>query len=58
MTTTEPKWTRLTLRMPARLHSGVKAKAESQHISLNSFIVRALSRASADRPSRPQKEQQ
>lgn len=38
------EWARLTLRMPASLHRRVRAEADAQHISLNSLIVRAISR--------------
>ncbi|WP_426307754.1 YlcI/YnfO family protein [Acidovorax facilis] len=36
---------RITLRIPQLLHNKAKAKAEAQHSSLNSFIVRAIERA-------------
>lgn len=35
---------RITLRIPQALHAEAKAKAENQHISLNSFIVRSIER--------------
>ena len=40
---------RITLRIPQVLHDKAKAKAEAEHISLNSFIVRAIERAAAQK---------
>jgi predicted HicB family RNase H-like nuclease len=34
-----------TLRIPGALHDQIKLSAGTQHISLNSFIVRAVERA-------------
>ena len=42
---------RTTLRIPQALHLKVKARAQAQHISLNSFIVRAIERAAAQEGS-------
>lgn len=38
---------RITLRIPQPLQSKAKEQADMQHISLNSFIVRAIERALA-----------
>jgi len=43
------KHERITLRIPQAMHAKAKAKAETQHISLNSFIVRAIERAAAQK---------
>ncbi len=40
---------RVTLRVPQAVHDKAKAKAMAQHISLNSFIVRAIERAAAQK---------
>lgn len=40
---------RITLRVPQTVHDKAKAKAIAQHISLNSFIVRAIERAAAQK---------
>lgn len=42
---------RVTLRIPQAVHNKAKAKAVAQHISLNSFIVRAIERAAAQKGS-------
>ncbi len=36
---------RFTLRIPQSLQDKAKERADTQHISLNSFIVRAVERA-------------
>lgn len=41
--------TRITLRIPQPIQDKAKAKAGAQHISLNSFIVRAVERAIAQK---------
>jgi|GEM_PF-3404290 predicted HicB family RNase H-like nuclease len=43
---------RITLRIPRVLHDKAKTKAETEHISLNSFIVRAIERAAAQKGQR------
>ena len=43
------QYMRITLRIPQAIHEKVKDKAGAEHISLNSFIVRAIERASAQR---------
>lgn len=40
---------RITLRIPQQIQDKAKAKADTQHISLNSFIVRAVERAIAQK---------
>lgn len=40
---------RVTLRVPQVLHDKAKVTAQAQHISLNSFIVRAIERAAAQK---------
>lgn len=37
--------TRVTLRIPTEIYTKAKARADAEHISLNSFIVRAIERA-------------
>ncbi|MGV3679801.1 MAG: YlcI/YnfO family protein [Acidovorax sp.] len=49
MSTQKTVHTRLTLRIPQAMQDKAKAKAEGQHISLNSFIVRAIERAVAQK---------
>ena len=49
MTQQQVKHERVTLRIPQALHEKAKAKAQAQHISLNSFIVRAVEHAAARR---------
>ncbi|QTD44575.1 toxin-antitoxin system HicB family antitoxin [Ottowia testudinis] len=44
MTELEKNWVRMTLRLPDVLRDRAKAKADAQHISLNSFIVQAVAR--------------
>lgn len=39
---------RITLRIPQDLHTEAKNKALKQHISLNSFVVRAIERAAKE----------
>lgn len=41
---------RITLRMPQHIQEQAKQSADTQHISLNSFIVRAVERAMAQKP--------
>ncbi|SFE19577.1 toxin-antitoxin system HicB family antitoxin [Paracidovorax konjaci] len=41
---------RITLRIPRSVYAKAKAGAEAEHISLNSFIVRATARATEKRP--------
>lgn len=41
--------TRITLRIPQPIQGKAKAKAQTEHISLNSFIVRAVERAIAQK---------
>lgn len=43
------QYERFTLRIPQVLHDKAKEKAQAQHISLNSFIVRAVERAAAQK---------
>ncbi len=43
---------RVTLRIPQVLHDKAKEKAQAQHISLNSFVVRAVERAVAQKGSK------
>lgn len=43
------QYERVTLRIPQVLHDKAKEKAQAQHISLNSFIVRAVERAAAQK---------
>ena len=38
-----------TLRIPGALYNQIKLSAGTQHISLNSFIVRAVERAAAQK---------
>ncbi len=40
---------RITLRIPQGLQDKAKERADIQHISLNSFIVRAVERALAQK---------
>lgn len=40
---------RITLRIPHAVHTNAKAKAIAQHISLNSFIVRAIEQATVQK---------
>lgn len=40
---------RITLRIPQVLQDKAKERADTQHISLNSFIVRAVERALAQK---------
>ncbi|CAN7504680.1 type II toxin-antitoxin system HicB family antitoxin [Acidovorax sp. LjRoot74] len=40
---------RITLRIPQVLHEKAKEEAQAQHVSLNSFIVRAVERAAAQK---------
>lgn len=49
MTQQKVQHERITLRIPQALHNKAKAKAQAQHISLNSFIVRAVERAAAQK---------
>ena len=42
--------TRITLRLPQFIQEKAKQRADTQHISLNSFIVRAVERAIAQKP--------
>ena len=49
MSPTKVQHSRLTLRIPQSIQDKAKAKAEGQHISLNSFIVRAIERAIAQK---------
>ena len=46
----EPSAARLTLRLPARLKSELEAAAAAEGVSLNTWLVRALS-AAVSRPS-------
>ncbi|WP_288041827.1 YlcI/YnfO family protein [Simplicispira sp.] len=41
--------TRITLRIPQPIQDKAKAKSQTEHISLNSFIVRAVERAIAQK---------
>lgn len=43
---------RITLRIPQVIHDKAKAKAQAEYISLNSFIVRAIERATAQKVSK------
>lgn len=49
MTQQKMRYERITLRIPQVLHGKAKGKAQAQHISLNSFIVRAIERAAAQK---------
>ncbi len=49
MTQQKVQYERITLRIPQVLHDRAKGKAQAQHISLNSFIVRATERAAAQK---------
>lgn len=49
MKQTKVQYERITLRIPQAVHTIAKAKAIAQHISLNSFIVRAIERAAAQK---------
>lgn len=49
MTQQKVQHERITLRIPQVLHDKAKEKAQAQHISLNSFIVRAVERAAAQK---------
>lgn len=40
---------RVTLRVPQQIYQPAKAKAQSEHISLNSLIVRLLEREIAQK---------
>lgn len=42
---------RVTLRVPKQIYQPAKAKAKSEHISLNSLIVRLLEREVAQKGS-------
>lgn len=43
---------RITLRIPQGIHDKAKVRAQTEHISLNSFIVRAIERATAQKGSK------
>ena len=49
MTQQKVQYELITLRIPQVLHDRAKGKAQAQHISLNSFIVRATERAAAQK---------
>lgn len=49
MSQTKVQYSRITLRIPQSIQEKAKAKADTQHISLNSFIVRSVERAIAQR---------
>lgn len=49
MTKQNTQYQRLTLRIPRLLHDKAKEKAQAQHLSLNSFIVRAIESAAAQK---------
>ncbi|RYH66089.1 MAG: toxin-antitoxin system HicB family antitoxin [Alcaligenaceae bacterium] len=49
MSQLKSQYERITLRIPQSVHTKAKAKAGTQHISLNSFIVRAIERAAAQK---------
>ena len=49
MTQSKAQQGRITLRIPQALHDKARARALDQHISLNSFIVRAIERAAAQK---------
>ncbi|MFN9476392.1 YlcI/YnfO family protein [Acidovorax sp.] len=49
MTSPKLQHTRITLRIPQPIQDKAKEKADAQHISLNSFIVRAIERANAQK---------
>lgn len=48
MTQEKQQHERITLRIPQALHEKAKEKAQAQHISLNSFVVRAIERAAKE----------
>lgn len=53
MTQQKVQHARITLRIPQGVHNKAKVKAEAQHISLNSFIVRAIERAAEQKGQQP-----
>lgn len=47
---TSPQYERITLRIPKAVYTKAKVGAGAEHISLNSFIVRATARATEKKP--------
>lgn len=52
MSQSKTQYSRITLRVPRLIQTRAKQKSEAQHISLNSFIVRAIERAIAQKGSK------
>lgn len=44
---------RITLRIPKAVHHAAKRAASAEHVSLNSYVVRCLSKATRPRQKNP-----